>query len=139
MILQKWDPTYGGNDPTAEEYGPANGDTPLADAEELNYNRYDKFIRSKIIIDKKSNNFGNLATVIRRATDEYGVPIWKSHRNPILETFKFEVELENGDTDKIMSNQNAVNLYSNLENEGSEIFQFKGIIEHKKDGYALKK
>ena len=38
-----------------------------------------------------------------------------------------------------MSNQNAVNLYSNLENEGSEIFQFKGIIEHKKDGYALKK
>ena len=34
--LQQWDPAYGDNDPILEEYGAANGGTPLAHAEDLN-------------------------------------------------------------------------------------------------------
>ena len=77
--------------------------------------------------------------MIKRATDEYGDPIDKSHRKPILDTHKFEVEFEIGDTDKIMKNKISANLYSQLDNEGREILKFKGIIDHKKGGYDMTK
>ena len=35
--LQQCDPDYGNNDPTVDEYGAVNGDTPLADSEDLNH------------------------------------------------------------------------------------------------------
>ena len=52
--------------------------------------------------------------MIRQTTDEYGAPIGKGHRNPMLDTRKFEVELENGETEKVMANQIDTNLYSQL-------------------------
>ena len=139
MILQKWDPAYGYNYSTAEEYVTANGDTPLVDAEDLNDDQYDKYIRSKLLIDEKSNNGGNLETVIRQSTDEFGAPIGQAHRNPILDARKFEVLLENCETDKIMADQIPANIYSQLGDEGREIFQFKVIIDHKKYGSTLTK
>ena len=72
-------------------------------------------------------------------TDKYGVPIGKAHRNPTLDTRKCKVELENGETVKIMSNQIYANLYSQLDNECHEILKFKGIIDHNKNGSALTK
>ena len=57
----------------------------------------------------------------------------------MLETSEFEVKLENGENDKIMPNKIYANLYSQLNNEGCEILQFNGIIDHKKDGSVLKK
>ena len=47
--------------------------------------------------------------------------------------------MENGETDKIMESQISANLYSQLYHEGREIFQFKGTIDHKNDGSAMKK
>ena len=113
--------------------------TPLADTEDINDDRYNEYIREKIIIGNKSNNGGNLATVIRRATDESRVKIGQAHRKPIMDTRKFEVDLENGETNKIMTNQIAANLYYQLEYEGRGILQFKGIINHNKDWSDLTK
>ena len=44
--LQQWDTDYGDNDPTSEEYGMVKGDTPLAEADDLNHEYYfcDKYI-----------------------------------------------------------------------------------------------
>ena len=55
----------------------------------------------------------------------------------MLDTHEFEVELENGETDKIMADKINANLYSQLDNEGREILQLKGILEHNKDGFAF--
>ena len=71
---------------------------------------YDKYIGAKLNINKKSDNGSNLPTVIRRATYEYGAPIGQAHRNPMLDTREFEVELKNGETDKIMAKQSSDNL-----------------------------
>ena len=92
--LQQWDTVYEDNEPTSEEYGADNGGTLLDGAKDLNDDQYDKYIGAKIIINEKSNNGRNLATVIRRATDEYGASIGQAHRNWILDTHEFEVELE---------------------------------------------
>ena len=40
----------------------------------------------------------------------------------MLDTREFEVDLVNGDTDKIMANQITANLYSQLDDEVREIF-----------------
>ena len=42
--LQKWDPDYGDNDPTAEGYSALNGSTLMADAEDINGKLCDKYI-----------------------------------------------------------------------------------------------
>ena len=127
------------NGPTLEEYGEDNGGTPLADAEDINYDRYNKYIGAKLIIDKKSNNGGNLETVIRQSTDEYGAPLGQAHNKPMLDTREFEVELENDETEKILANKFYAHLYLQLDDEGREILQFKCIIYHKKDGSSLTK
>ena len=139
--LQQWDPYYRGNDPTSEEYGTANGETPLNDAEDLNHDDdfYNKYIGAKLIIDKKSNNGGNLANVTRQDTGEYGEKIGQEHRTSMLDTRKFEVELKNVETEKITKNQIAANLYSQLDDKGRDILQFKVIIEHNMDGSDLTK
>ena len=77
--------------------------------------------------------------MIRLATSEYGDSIGQAHRNPILDTCKFEVDLENGETDKILANQIAAKIYSQLDNEVREMLKFKGIINHKNDGSTLTK
>ena len=114
--LQQWDPSYRYNDPAEEEYGAASGGTPLAGAEDLNDDWYDKYIGAKLIIDKKFNNGGNLATVIKQSTNDFKAPIEQAHRNSMMDTREFEVDLENGKTDKLMANQNSANLYSQLDN-----------------------
>ena len=77
--------------------------------------------------------------MIRQATDDYSMPIVQAHRNPMLDTREFEVKLENGDTEKIMANKIYDNLYSQLDDKGQEILQYKGIIDHKKHGSDLTK
>ena len=48
--------------------------------------------------------------MIRRATDDYGETIEQAHRNQMIDTHESEVDLENGETDKIIENQIAANL-----------------------------
>ena len=93
----------------------------MADAEDLNYDQYNKYFGANLIIDEKSNNVSNLANLIRQATDYYETPIGQAHKKQMLDTRKFEVELENGDTDKIMANEISSNFYSQLDDEGCEI------------------
>ena len=81
--LQQWDPDYGENGPTS---GAACCGTRLANAKDLNDDRYGKYIGAKLIIDEKSNNGGNLATLIRQATDNYWALIGQVYRKPMLET-----------------------------------------------------
>ena len=98
---------------------------------------YDKYIGARVILDGDQNMGGNLATVRRRATDERGRPIGVANRNPLLDTREYEVELENGETDRIFANKLAVNIYSQLDDEGREHLKFKDIIDHRKDDSAL--
>ena len=77
--LQQWDPDYRYNEHIAEEYDACSGSTPLADAEDINDDQYNKYIGAKLVINDKSKNGENLATVIRQATDEYGAQIGQAY------------------------------------------------------------
>ena len=47
--LPQWDPAYGGNDPTDDEYGASPDDMP--DADELDIDKFDKYIGARVILD----------------------------------------------------------------------------------------
>lgn len=135
--IPPWDSAYGDNDPTPDEYG--QEDEPILEADDVTEEIFDKFVGAKFVLDDKADGGGRLATVKKRARTEDGVPIGRAHANPMLDTREYEVELEDGETDRILANQIAANLYSQLDDEGREIMNFKGIIDHKKDGSALTK
>lgn len=131
------DPAYGDNDPTPEEYG--EHDEPILEADDVTEEIYDKFLGAKFVLDDKVDGGGRLATVKSRAKTDDGKLIGRAHTNPMLDTREYVIELEDGEHDRIMANQIAANLYSQLDDEGREIMNFKGIIDHKRDGSAITK
>ena len=49
-----------GNDPTDNEYGASPDDMP--DADELDIDKFDKYIGARVILDDRDNDGGNIAT-----------------------------------------------------------------------------
>ena len=96
-----------------------------------------KDIGAKVILDDSANGGGNLATVKSRATDINGRPIGHAHKNPMMDSREYEVEMEDGTTDRIFANKIAENIYSQMDDEGREILAFKDIIDHRKDKSAV--
>ena len=137
--LPQWDSAYGNHTPSDSEYGMSPDEVPLKDIDDIEPETYDKYIGAKIILNDTENNGGNIATITRRVTDDYGRPLGQAHSNPMFDTREFEVELENGESERIMANQIAMNLYSQLDDEGREILSFKSIVDHRSNNTALTK
>ena len=82
---------------------------PLADAEEnIDPDILDKYIEAKIVLDDKANEGGNLATAKSRLTNINDRPIGTAHNNPLLDDREYEIELEDGTTDRIFANKNTI-------------------------------
>ena len=128
------DPAYGDkeNTPLDSEYEMSREKENIEDLESL-----DKYIGAKMVLDQA--NPGNLATVRRRATDINGKPIGSAHPNPMLDSREYEVELEDGTTDKYFANIIAENLWSQCDEEGREFLLLRGITNHRKNNRAISK
>ena len=90
-------------------------------------------------MNDEDNGSGNIAAVKSRVTDLNGRPVGTTHNNPLLDDREYEIELEDGTTDRIFANKIAENIYSQLDDEGREILKFRDIVDHRKDGTALTK
>ena len=117
-----------GTTPSDSEYGTSPDEVLLKDIDDIEPETYDKHIGATIILNDTDNNGGNIATITRRVTDDYGRPLGQAHSNSMFDTREFEVELENGESERIMANQIAMNLYSQLDDEGREILSFKSKV-----------
>ncbi len=75
-------------------------------------------IGAKIVLD--INNPGKLApaTVKGRATDISGQPIGRAHPSPLLDTCEYEIQQEDGTTDRYFVNTIDENLWSQCDSEG---------------------
>ena len=134
-LANAMDPAYGDNTPSDEEYG-TMGNVKSNDVEEYDEDTYDRYIGAQFRLDD-SDDGGRLATVKRRVKDYNGNMVGRSNNNPLLDTAEYEVELEDGTTDKVFANTIAQNIYSQLDSEGQEHAIFDEIIDHKKDGGAI--
>lgn len=103
-----------------------------------------KYAFNKAVDDKLDDNNYKLDNDEGHFTldDKYDLPQWDSAygdtNNLALDTrvYNYKVELENGEKEKILANQIAAILYSQLDDEGREVLAFRAIIDHKADGTA---
>ena len=119
--------------------GLENGDKQLRlEADDVNSS--DNLIAATFLLDplKSPDNVGTRATVLRRKTDHLGNPLGKAHTNPLLDTHKYEVQLESSTYDSYFANAIAKNLFSQCDAEGREFNNAK-IIGNKTDENAIAK
>ncbi len=90
-------------------------------------------------MDNTANGGGNLATVKKITTNLSGWPMGTGHSNPLLDSREYEVELEDGTSDRIFANKIAKNIYSQINDKGREIMRFRDIIDHRKNGAAIER
>mmetsp|Transcript_6957 Transcript_6957/g.15347 ORF Transcript_6957/g.15347 Transcript_6957/m.15347 type:complete len:588 (-) Transcript_6957:1134-2897(-) len=102
--------------------------------------QYDNLIGATFLLDpsRADNKYiATKATVKKRAVDHLGNPIGSAHSNPLMDTRLYEVELEDGTTDRYFANTIAENLWSQCDAEGREHEVFKEIIDHRKNARAI--
>ena len=125
----------GSKTPSDAEYGDMlQEERPEAD--DIDSDAYDKFIGAEVNIDVAGE--GPLrATVKRRATDYDGNFLGQAHRNPLLDTREYELEFEDGTTDKYLANTIAENIYTQVDTEGQRHAAIREIVDHKSDDSAI--
>eukprot|EP00970_Alexandrium_tamarense_P000826 scaffold95_cov108-Alexandrium_tamarense.AAC.11 len=139
------DAAYGdeADTPTTDEYGGVE----YEEVNDADIYSYDKFLGAKIRLSNDANNGANMATVVARATDYAGRPIGKAHSNPLLDGRLYEVELDDGTTDRYFANQIAENIWAQVDTEGRQVLVMQEICDHRKneraipiaDGYTIKR
>jgi hypothetical protein len=110
--------------------------TPIPEADETNPVDYDKYVAMKVQIPVgDSMMFG---TVKNRKRDTEGNLIGRTNQNPILDTALYEVEFEDGKVEAYHANQIADAIYARVDDDGNTVTEIDEIVDHKKDGKAIR-
>ena len=96
---------------------------------------YDEYVGAQIMIPRPDGRIqGKIA---KRAKDNDGNPIGKRHKNFLLDTRKYEVELADGTVEEYYANVIAENLFAQVDTEGRQYMLMKEISDHRKDETAV--
>ena len=111
------------------------------DANDIEFDSFDQckqYLSSEFVV----NQDGEKATakkVIKRAKDNNGNPIGKrKNANPLLDTCEYECELEDGTVMQYNAYVIAENLFAQCDDAGCCQAVLDEIIDHKRDGRALR-
>jgi hypothetical protein len=77
------------------------------------------------------------ARVLHRKRDSDGNPIGVAHRNPVLDTWVYEVQFPDGRTEEVAANVIAQALYSQCDPDGNEFVLLDSIVDWRKDNSAV--
>ena len=78
-----------------------------------------------------------LEKVLRRSVDRDGQVIGQHHKNPMLNTFMYDIEFPNGDVRKHATNMIAVNCLAQVDPEGYHTNVLEAILDQKRNGTAV--
>ena len=95
-------------------------------------NVYDEYLGAELIFDVGPDGAPRKGIVVKQLRGADRCPIRQGHHNPLLDTHKYEVEVE-GIPQEFTANMIAENLYSQVDSEGQRELIYKAIIDHKKD------
>lgn len=126
----------GDNTPTDEEYE-LNDKVDILDVDDLQSDACNKYIGTNIKIETPDGV--RRARVTKHARNFEGRLIGHEHSNPLLDTRQYDIEFEDGTTDRYYANVIAENIYSSCDEEGHEHLIFQEIIDHRKDDSTLSK
>ena len=130
---EEWSPMELGFDIPTDE---SKQEPPeIADAEDLDLNKY---ISAKVMLPKDGHTFAS-GRVVKRARDENGELIGKTHDNPLLDSSVYEIRFEDGSVERYHANIIAEHIYSQVDGDGYGRALLDEIIDHKTDGHAVTK
>jgi hypothetical protein len=112
-----------------EEYGKML-EEDRKDIDEIGAEAYDKFIGAEVVMDLGDQG-PKRATVKQCARDRDDNLIGCAHKNPLLDTREYEIDFEDGTTDRYLDNVISENLYSQVDSEGRSHLVFQEIIDHR--------
>ena len=92
---------------------------------------YNAYVASKVRLPKDGHTFAT-GKVIGRARDINGELIGKSNPNPLLDTSVFDVEMEGGAVERYSSNVIAEHIYSQIDDDGNNVYLLDEFIDHRK-------
>ena len=123
------------NIPADAEYGDMNQPAKL-EADDIEFDSFDKYLNAEFGVNRDGETA--IAKVIKRAKDNTGNPIGKRHSNPLLDTREYECELEDGTLMRYNANVIAENIFAQCDDAGRRQAILDEIIDHKRDGRALR-
>ena len=125
---------FDGDEQTTDPLEP-EGQMPEAD-EHYSLELFDQYLTAQVLLDRGGE--GQLGVVKQRKKDSNGNPVGLSNRNPLLDTREYEVEFPDGTIDVLTANTIAESLYSQVDQEGNSFAVLSGLVDHRKDGTAVK-
>jgi hypothetical protein len=117
--------------PTDAEYGDMITE-PRPEVEEVDV--YDKYLNAEFIIHRADGDAFR-ARVTKRAREDTGEWIGRSHTNPVFDTREYGCVLDDSTMERYTANIIAENLYSQCDSEGFLVLD--KIIDHAKDNSVI--
>jgi hypothetical protein len=126
----------GTNTPTDEEYRMSQKPPERLDEDDVDSEAYDKLIGAELMVDFGTEG-KRQATVKKRARDYDGHLLGSQHRNPQLDQREYEIEYDDGTSQRMFGNIIAANLYAQMDEDGISHALLNEIIDHRKDETAI--
>lgn len=119
--------------PSDTEYGDmiATKEQPEVD----DHDDYDAYIGAELILDAGGESLSG--RVVSRKRDAEGNKIGQRHANPSFDTRAYLLEMQDGSIQEYTANILALNLHSQIDDEGRQYDVFEEICDHKRDSCAL--
>ena len=80
----------------------------------------------------------DFSKVMKHFRDKGGLPIDRSHNNPILDTRMYEVEYKDRHKSSLAAKEIAERMFAQVNGEGNWYVLFQEIVDHRYDGTELK-
>ena len=106
----------------------------IPEADDLNdneYGEYDPYLNMTLSVKHGLEGRVQDAVVKRRATGDDGKPIGIANSNPMLDTRQYEVEYSDGHEEILTANTIAINLLSQVDEEGHRQLLLDEIEDHR--------
>jgi len=99
------------------------------------HDQLDALIGATIKIESPSGT--TYGKVTRRAMNDQGHKIGNPHKNPLLDTREYDVELTDGTYQRYQANVIAENIFAQVDDDGRETLVLEEICGHRTDGNAI--
>lgn len=113
----------------------ALAENEIAEADSFTPDTVDEYLNAEIKVAIGGEWLSGRVT--KRVRNEDGTPVGLRHKNPLLDTREYVVELSDGTEREYFANVIAQNIYMQCDSEGRQHMSFNSIIDHRKDGSAI--
>ena len=129
---------FSGDPLFVEEFQKIHNNPDIPEADDVQGDSLgDTYLNMELSLPRDGNRDNQFAKVTKRLRDADGIPIGTAADNPMLDTRLYEVEFLDGYRASVSANELAINLFSQVDEEGNRFVLFDEIVDHRTDGNQI--